>query len=166
MKLFRSIFRSIFPLLCLSFLAGCIESPLLDHLDAGDRLAIPQLAACPLRFEKRGLCAAIEWVKMPSRPRNKGEFRISFWDTRTGTSAGPFVDPGKAVFVELWMPEHGHPSTDVTVVPATDAAGGAIPGVYRATEVYFIMGGNWEIWVRFLDGEATWDEAKLLISVD
>jgi hypothetical protein len=166
MNLFlQSFVLSSFALLSI----GCVDSPLLHHANApgehdavgGGRLT----EACPLSFAKFGACAAIDWTKTPTQTE-KGAFRISFWNAKTGSASGPFFDPGKTVFVKLWMPDMGHGSSPVKVSPAVDAAGAPIPGLYDATDVYFVMGGAWEIWVQLREGVEVLDEAKLDLSIE
>lgn len=54
------------------------------------------------------------------------------------------------------MPSMGHGSRPVKV----EEVSGAI-GVYDATNVIFIMGGPWEIWVQLKNGSEILDQAKV-----
>ncbi len=122
-------------------------------------------APCPIEFAVSKLCAAIEWVKNPSE-EEKGEFTVKFWKKGEGSqAAGPFVDPGYAVGVKLWMPDMGHGSSPVKIRKAVSATGEESVGIYSVTEVYFVMGGDWEIWVILKQGTATIEKAKIDIKI-
>lgn len=170
MKFFAIIFTSALGLL----MAGCLESPLFNHADA----AVTPIASlsptnahgdvaaqdCPLSFDKAGLCASLTWEKMAT-DEEKGEFTLRFWKKNEATEAGPYVVvPGKLA-VKLFMPSMGHGSSPVTITPKLDQTGAAVPGVYSITDVYFIMGGPWEIWVQFKQGTQVLDQVKLPIEI-
>ena len=110
---------------------------------------------CDFEFKKQNLCASMAWTKEPSSSR-AGEFRLRFWDSSKGTESGPYLKPRGTVFVKLWMPAMGHGSRPVTVTETPNA-----PGVYNATNVYFIMGGPWEVWTQLKDGSTIVDQAKV-----
>ncbi|HTL12379.1 MAG TPA: hypothetical protein VL588_07815 [Bdellovibrionota bacterium] len=146
-------------------LGGCLESPLLDHVQARDLEAVvsPATTGCALSFAKLKLCASLEWVHEPV-DENTGEFTLRFWNPATGTEHGPYVSPtapSTELKVKLWMPAMGHGSSPVTVTPAVDAAGSAVEGIFEATGVYFVMGGHWEIWAQIKQGTTIVDQAKV-----
>lgn len=60
------------------------------------------------------------------------------WRDRTGLT---LVNPGQTIEVELWMPQMGHHSAP-TVVEQTGT------GLYRVSNMYFIMTGLWQIRVK------------------
>jgi hypothetical protein len=145
-------------------LLGCVDSPLLHHANA-QKSDPDQKNECPLAFARFDACGAIEWRTMPTN-EEKGAFQISFWNSKTGSASGPYVDPGKTVSVKLWMPDMGHGSSPVKITAALDANGAPVPGRYHATEVYFVMGGTWEIWVQLRDGAVVLEEAKIDLSIE
>jgi len=112
-----------------------------------------------MEFRKQGLCASLEWRSRPT-PSKASEFRLRFWDPSKGTESGPYVRPQGAVGVKLWMPSMGHGSRPVTVTESPGAS-----GVYDATNVIFIMGGPWEIWVQLKKGSDLIDQAKVEIEL-
>ena len=57
--------------------------------------------------------------------------------------------------VKLWMPQHGHGSSAVTVGAVQD-------GCRELTEVNFTMTGSWEVRVELTDG----DSGKFDVDVD
>ncbi len=158
-------------------LAGCLNSPLLNHADAdqvrtpapaqkqqdkngqGEESAVPA-ATCAFVFTAPDLCASLEWKTQPT-DEQKGAFVLRFWDSRSGTEHGPYVTPGYNVAVKLWMPDMGHGSSPVKVAQAVDASGAAIPGVFNASDVYFVMGGHWEIWVQLKQDKQVISQAKI-----
>jgi hypothetical protein len=83
------------------------------------------LSQCQARFAS-GECVAIEWETLPTE-EDFGSFRFRV-----------FPEISVPVKVVLWMPSMGHGSSPVTVEKNED-------GTYRASKVFFIMRGNWEI---------------------
>ena len=165
--------KKLIPLLTASlFLMGCLESPLLNHATASPQAAAPAAdpaekalaRACPLAFPAQKLCASLTWVRMPA-DEDKGEFTMRFWKQDEGTESGPYVNPSYKVAVKLSMPTMGHGSSPVTVTQAVDQAGASIPGVFRATDVYFVMGGSWEIWVQLKENRQVIEQAKVDIEI-
>jgi hypothetical protein len=69
--------------------------------------------ACPLAFPKSGFCASLDWTT-PLAARKKLSFTLKFWKKSGATSSGPYSDPSKTPYVELWMPSMGHGSSEVT----------------------------------------------------
>lgn len=49
------------------------------------------------------------------------------------------------VEVVLWMPDMGHGSAPTSLQRVLGANGEAQPGVYRVSNVYFVMGGKWDV---------------------
>lgn len=149
------------------FLAGCLDSPIFNHADAAPSGFNPQLngnSSCPLEFKKQDFCASLTWTKLPT-DEEKGEFTLRFWNKSTGTENGPYVTPVQSVFVKLWMPSMGHGSSPVTVKPAVDQNRVAIPGVFEASEVYFVMPGEWEIWMQLRLDRVVIDQAKVDVQI-
>lgn len=136
--------------------SGCGRIPIFNHLNADDQpVIVPTVESiCLVKLAKANLCFGIEWVEKATEEK-AGSFRIKFTD---GTSA---KDPGRAVGVKLWMPSMGHGSSPVKVAQEKDGAGKFIAGSYLATDVYFIMGGEWEIWVQLKDGVQVYDQGKI-----
>ena len=135
-------------------LNACEVSPLLNHENADDKKNNGLNVAnenCPLDFPNSGLCAKIEWIVGPSGD-GENSFFVKFWGKETGTPQGPFVDPEHDDGVQLWMPSMGHGSSPVTVTEEE-------VGVFRATRVFFIMPGPWDIRVKLLDGATLVEQA-------
>jgi len=126
--------------------SACEASPLLNHENADDK-SNPNVSLsdtkCPLSFPKSGFCAKIEWLVGPNGDE-ENSFIVKFWDSSTGTTEGPFISPKDDVAVQLWMPSMGHGSSPVTVTRDE-------PGVYKASRVFFVMPGKWDIRIKLMN---------------
>jgi len=152
---------------------ACGMSPLLHHANPADGTdAITNdstndsidhpASACEWSFPTLGLCAHHVWTKEPDR-ENEGSFRLVFFKPdQPAVAVDPSALGATTVFVKLWMPEMGHGSQKVVTIPAKDAQGASLAGEYDATEVYFVMAGNWEIYVQLKDAAGNViDSAKI-----
>jgi hypothetical protein len=74
--------------------------------------------------------------------KDRAELRLTL--TQKGSDQPPKNLPDK-VFVKLFMPSMGHGSLPTTVVPEVDTSNKSIPGSYLVKDLYFSMGGKWEI---------------------
>ena len=54
--------------------------------------------------------------------------------------------------VVLWMPSMGHGSAPTVVSPSRDENGNLIPGTFTVKSVYFVMAGDWEVYMSLIDG--------------
>jgi len=125
-----------------------IESP-----SAAPSTAVP---SCDLTFSRMGLCASLSFDSTP-HSENENPFTVKFFSMNSGSAeAGPFVDPAGTVSIKLWMPSMGHGSSPVTTTRVTT-------GVFRATSVYFVMPGDWEIRVLVKNGTTLVDQASLFL---
>jgi hypothetical protein len=61
------------------------------------------------------------------------------------------IEIGDDVEVVLWMPSMNHGSAPTQVERAVDAEGNIRHGVYFVRNIYFIMGGDWEVRVTLTD---------------
>lgn len=93
-------------------------------------------STCALAYAN-GTCVDIIWEVQPT-DEAAGSFLLKFYSANAPEVA---VDPQAKVAVVLWMPSMGHGSSPVTVTPVS-------AGVYRATNVYFVMPGAWEIRIK------------------
>jgi hypothetical protein len=95
---------------------------------------------CALNFKTQNLCLSLQWEKMPTQD-SMGSFLISFYAPETPAIA---EDPVLSPFVILWMPSMGHGSSPVTVQKVET-------GLYRASRVFFVMPGEWDIHLQLKD---------------
>jgi hypothetical protein len=112
-----------------------ITSSLLGSLDSahGD-------PACPIEFPKAGLCAAFDWLVIPTT-ENEAKLTLRFWDMATSKPIGPYKDPTDRLALELMMDMgggHGHGSAPTRF--ARKAA-----GVYEFSRLFFVMLGDWQM---------------------
>ncbi len=56
-----------------------------------------------------------------------------------------------SVSVELWMPDMGHGSVPTQIERVLDKDGNAEAGKFLVSNVYFVMGGLWDIQVTLTD---------------
>ncbi|MBL7687617.1 MAG: FixH family protein [Bdellovibrionaceae bacterium] len=96
-------------------------------------------------------CVQMLWEQRPTET-TFGSFIFSFVDSDTRASIVP--PKADSIKVVLWMPSMGHGSSPVTVEKLSD-------GVFRASRVFFSMGGDWDVRFQlFTNGEKT-DETTL-----
>ena len=106
---------------------------------------------CLARFRVSGHCLQWSWETLPSASE-PGVLRFKVLRAnRLDGSALPLDLEGTASVV-LWMPSMGHGSTP-TQTKQVDI------GSFRATQVYFVMPGEWEIRFQFRQAEKVLDEA-------
>ena len=135
------------PLFLALLLASCANpkyasSDPLAGTDQGTRLS------CQARF-RAGPCVSIAWEKLPTE-EEFGSFVFTVF--REGATPAPEDLPN--VSVVLWMPSMGHGSSPVTVTRLDT-------GTYRASSVFFTMGGDWEIRFQVKAGSNVQDQANL-----
>ncbi len=53
--------------------------------------------------------------------------------------------------VVLWMPDMGHGSAPTQISRVVDSNGNVVPGRYAVRNIYFVMGGLWEVQVVITD---------------
>ena len=133
--------------------SACGYSPILNHASPDRSLQDVDTAGktslnCRFDFKTQNYCADFVWVKEPKNSDDEGAMKIYFWNPNRPTE---FVSPNATVGVKLWMSSMGHGSGKVTVQPALDQNNKAIPGVYDATNVNFVMGGDWDIFLQLKD---------------
>ncbi|MNL12420.1 hypothetical protein D3C87_1332870 [compost metagenome] len=96
----------------------------------------------------------ITWEVQPT-DEAASAFLLKFYSANTPEVA---LDPQAKVTVVLWMPSMGHGSSPVTVTPVA-------PGVYRATNVYFVMPGAWEIRIKLKNDNNETAEVVQVINI-
>lgn len=93
--------------------------------------------ACEIFFTQKRLCLDFKW-KQKNVGEQLGLIELKFYIQETPQT---FVDPELNVAVVLWMPSMGHGSTPVEVTKIKT-------GEYEASNVFFIMPGEWEVRVQ------------------
>jgi hypothetical protein len=92
-----------------------------------------------LKFEKSGVHAQVRWLKGPI-VSEESKLLVE-WKT---ISAQKATNPG-SFKVSISMPEMDHGSAPTQIEQAVDKQGKAILGLYKVNEIYFTMGGHWEV---------------------
>lgn len=142
-------------------LGACSNSPLFNHRNAHPNPVLSPAeespVVCPLEFPKSGFCASMKWTQGPNE--DASAFTVSFWRKDQGTVAsGPFLAPAPQVKVQLWMPSMGHGSSPVKVEAPE-------PGVYNATDVFFIMPGDWDVRIQLKDGRELLEQVAFRVKI-
>lgn len=76
------------------------------------------------------------------------------------------VELADDVEVVLWMPSMGHGSSPTQVEKAVDANGNLLVGVFNVKQIYFIMGGEWEVRVTLTDAQGLKETRSFLVKLD
>jgi hypothetical protein len=143
--------KSVFAVTLLAATVACAQPNYQDDVaPAADQ---KPAATCALAYVN-GLCVDITWEVQPTEDA-AGSFLLKFYSAATPEAA---LDPQAKVTVVLWMPGMGHGSSPVTVTPVS-------PGVYRATNVYFVMPGDWEIRIKLKNDKNETAEVVQAISI-
>lgn len=109
---------------------------------------------CTLLFKTQSMCVDLAWTVSPTDSA-AGEMTLKFYGS--DAVAAP-VEPSYAVSVVLWMPAMGHGSSPVRVEKLEN-------GIYKASNIFFVMPGEWEIRVQLKDGKNVVDQVSQAISI-
>lgn len=99
-------------------------------------------------FSLRTLNLQFYWDHRPTDKKDAGSFTLEFFDPQDRSR---FLDPQEDLVVFIWMPDMGHGSSPVKVDRLSQ-------GVYRISNVYFLMGGRWDIHIQLKQGEQLVEE--------
>lgn len=139
------------------FTVSCGNSPLLNHeMEKGFLAKNPSYAVAENRFSKSNFSFTVDWSEPPKV--GEAKFLLRLWKTDSGTINGPYVDPKQNLHVFLWMPSMGHGSSPVKLKKLAS-------GEYEVSNVYFIMGGKWEVKFQLLSSNKVEDETVLTLSL-
>lgn len=125
-------------------LASCAKPRYVDGLEAktdGIR------SECGFHFSSENICLKTTWIQKPTES-TYGEMTLSFVDYNDPSR---FVDPVTLPFILLWMPSMGHGSSPVKIIRLDI-------GIYRASEIFFIMPGPWDIRYQLKNGSHVIEE--------
>lgn len=139
-------------------ISSCGESPLLNHKMESGKFVKDTIfsESDALKFAKTDYSFIISWVEGPQMGVSK--FIMKTWKKDLGTMNGPYQDLSKQLHVFLWMPSMGHGSAPVKLKKIAD-------GEYEVSDVYFIMGGKWEIKFQLKDGNQVFDETVVSLTL-
>jgi hypothetical protein len=108
---------------------------------------------CSVTFSKSGLCLYWYWEKKPTSTE-MGSLIFKTYKLNTLDQTPVEIDPEQSPNLILWMPSMGHGSSP-TNVARIDV------GTYRASNVFFIMPGEWELKFQIQSVSEMTDEAKV-----
>jgi hypothetical protein len=114
-------------------------------------------ADCQLQFKKSGICMSWAWEKMPTESE-AGTIIFKTYRPNAYDQSQVQVDPEYTPNVILWMPAMGHGSSP-TKVSRLDV------GTFQASQVFFVMPGEWEIKFQLKDGNVLVDEVVVSLSI-
>lgn len=153
--------KSIFSLLItIITLNSCGYSPARRHNNPkviDDQSLLMSHEKCPLKYPLSHLCAKIEWITGPDGDQ-ENSFLIKFWNEQSGSPDGPYTTPSQKVFAQLWMPSMGHGSSPITLTSKSS-------GIYKATKVFFVMPGDWEIRVKLFKGTTLVEQSQQPLTI-
>ncbi len=138
---------------CTIVLLACAK-PRYENININNNetsLPAQKLSDCPLRLKNSGYCVTWAWEQ---KPMGSQAGSITFKILRANLLDQSIMpaDITQDVTVLLWMPSMDHGSTPVKVSKVDT-------GSYRATNVRFVMPGDWEIRFQIKDGNNIQDEA-------
>lgn len=117
---------------------SCAKPHYVDNLDTKiDGIS----GECGQLFSSENICLKTEWIQKPTES-TYGEMILSYVDASDETR---YIDPLHSPFIVLWMPSMGHGSSPVKI-ERVDV------GRYRASEIFFIMPGPWDIRYQLKSG--------------
>ena len=120
------------------FLFALLLAPLFGH-SAHASSNCEDRGLTELSFAKGSILACAGWVQGPRSPQ-ESVLRIE-WQNADGLPQ----DPTGSFKVTLWMPSMGHGSAPTQIQRALNEAGEPIAAVYDVRNMYFTMGGQWEV---------------------
>ncbi len=147
--------KKAFTISILFLLVGCAEPKYVKGSDgrADGTNAQESQANCQASFSTSGLCLTWYWEKKPTSSE-MGSLIFKTYRLNTLDQTPIEVDLMTTPQVVLWMPSMGHGSTPTQTARVDE-------GTYRATNVFFIMPGDWEIRFQVKNGTEVSDEAHI-----
>mgnify|MGYP000376060174 CR=1 FL=1 len=92
-----------------------------------------------LIFSQGAIHAHADWK---TGPQTSGESILRV-EWQSGSAHTPSEPPGPFE-VSLWMPSMGHGSAPTRIQRVLDPQGQPVEGVFEVSNMYFIMGGDWQ----------------------
>lgn len=113
-----------------------------------------------LTFAKGAVHAHATWQ---SGPQVSAESLLKI-EWKSGADHSPAEPPGNFEVV-LWMPSMGHGSAPTQIQRVLDSQGQALTGVYQISNVYFVMGGDWDVNVTLTYQDGTKETQTIKVSL-
>lgn len=131
--------------------AGCADRMYMSGEGQGGQAKVHDGAECVTQFQGSGHCVELTWEKAPTEG-TYGIFTLKIWRPSELDKTPVLIDLPENPKVILWMPSMGHGSSPVTVEKID-------VGSYRVSQVFFTMGGDWEIRIEILNADKVADAA-------
>lgn len=113
-----------------------------------------------LTFAKGAIHAHATWESGPE-VSNESLLKLEW---KNGADHSPTEPPG--VFeVVLWMPSMGHGSAPTQIQRVLDTQGQPQTGVYEISNIYFVMGGDWDVNVSLTYQDGTKETQVIKVSL-
>lgn len=112
---------------------------------------------CAVQFKVAGVCLTWYWEEKPTES-NAGSLFFKAYRLNLLDQTPIEMDMASVPQVVLWMPSMGHGSIPTQTIRVDT-------GTYRATNVFFIMPGEWEIKFQIKEGTLVQDEAVVAITI-
>ena len=138
--------------LILFFLCFACAKP--RYVDGLETTLNPASGECTVVFLSEALCLKAQWVQFPSES-TFGEMKLTFTDPQDTSRK---LDPKASFAIVLWMPSMGHGSSPVTI-ERVDV------GEFKASDVFFIMPGPWDIRYQLKSGADVLEEQIQKITI-
>ncbi len=139
------------------FLVGCAQPKYISEADSTTtgQQAAGAKANCDIQFSSSKYCLSWFWETKPTASA-EGSLIFKIYRLNAFDQTAIQLDSQALPQLVLWMPSMGHGSTP-SVVQRLDV------GTYRATEVFFIMPGEWDLKFQLKTGSEVTDEALVQI---
>ncbi len=151
------MFSKMVTVLILFFSFGCAQPKYISESDQPN--SGPQAAGaksnCDIQFSNSKYCLIWFWENKPTST-TQGSLVFKIYRLNAFDQTAIQLDTAELPQLILWMPSMGHGSTP-TVVQRLDV------GTYRASEVFFIMPGEWDLKFQIKSGSEVTDEALVQI---
>lgn len=151
------MFSKIITTLILFFSFGCAQPKYISESDssaAGQQTAESKVN-CDIQFSNSKYCLSWFWENKPTST-NQGSLIFKIYRLNAFDQTAIQLDSAELPQLILWMPSMGHGSTP-TVIQRLDV------GTYRASDVFFIMPGEWDLKFQIKTGTEVTDEAQVQI---
>ena len=114
-----------------------------------------------LKFAKGTVHAHATWKQGPRTPE-ESILRIEW---KNGADHSPIEPPG-TFSVKLYMPAMKHGSSPTQMQRVLDDKGQPMTGVYTVSNIYFTMGGDWDVQVALKNTSGTEEVQTFKVHVD
>lgn len=151
-------FAPLVLVLSLLVLLGCAQPKYVSPNSLSDSQAQQEnKASCALQFPNSGLCLSWAWEKIPTSTE-MGSLVFKTYRLNNYDATAVEMDLPSVPQVILWMPSMGHGSSPTTILRLD-------VGTYAASNVFFVMPGEWQIKFQLKDGNAVQDEVVISLSI-